>query len=143
MPDSLCSVECRPGYKYDWIINDSTTKKRRFMTRIGEFLTQRNISMAVLSRLTGIGVSRLTRLSYNQNASATANELYLIASAIRTDLHDLLAFVCHGARSENNSEKGNAKKTLPKKRKSRTAVFTFMILMPVKIIGRLKISSFR
>ncbi len=64
------------------------------MTRLGEYLTNKSINKASVSRKTGINTNRLSELSNNQTALLRADELYLIALAIEANPCELLEYVC-------------------------------------------------
>ena len=54
------------------------------MTRLGELLVKKSVNKAEVSRRTGINPSRLSELSLNPSTKLRADELYLIALAIKT-----------------------------------------------------------
>ena len=63
------------------------------MTRLGEYLTNRSINKASVSRKTGINKNRLSELSNSTTALLHADELYLIALAIEANPCELLDHV--------------------------------------------------
>lgn len=52
------------------------------MTPLGEYLIQKSVKKADVSRKTGISTSRLTELTRNEKTKLKAEEAYLIALAI-------------------------------------------------------------
>lgn len=64
------------------------------MTNLGNYLTNKSVNKAAVSRRTGISTSRLSELTLNPKARLRANELYLIALAIDVDSCDILKEVC-------------------------------------------------
>lgn len=64
------------------------------MTKLGDFLTNRSINKASVSRKTGINKNRLSELSNNDATRIRADELYLIALAIEVNPCELFEYVC-------------------------------------------------
>ncbi len=64
------------------------------MTVLGEFLSNKSIKKADVSRKTGISSSRLTELSRNESTRLRVDELYLIALAIDVTPSEILNKVC-------------------------------------------------
>jgi DNA-binding Xre family transcriptional regulator len=64
------------------------------LTRLGEYFEKKSINKAGITRKTGIGKNRLTRLSNDQTTRLTADELYLIALALDIKPADLLDHLC-------------------------------------------------
>ncbi len=60
------------------------------MTFLGEYLTNKSINKAEVSRKTGITKSRLSLLSNKESANLKAEELYLISLAIDADPNEIL-----------------------------------------------------
>lgn len=60
------------------------------MTILGQYLTNKSINKAEVSRKTGIGKSRLSQLSTKENTNLKAEELYLISKAIDSDPNEIL-----------------------------------------------------
>ena len=63
------------------------------MTKLGEYLNNKSINKASVSRKTGINKNRLSELSNNPTAQLRADELYLITLAIDTNPCELLEYV--------------------------------------------------
>ncbi len=64
------------------------------MTALGEFLSNKSIKKADVSRKTGISTSRLSELSRNDSTKLKADELFLIALAIDVPPSEILTKVC-------------------------------------------------
>lgn len=64
------------------------------LTRLGEYLEKKSVNKASIARKTGLGKNRLTAVTTSETARLTAEELYLIALAIKADPAELLEFVC-------------------------------------------------
>ena len=64
------------------------------MTKLGEYLAQKSVKNAEVSRKTGLSNPRLSELSNKKSARLRADELYLIALAIGADPCELLEYVC-------------------------------------------------
>ncbi len=60
------------------------------MTFLGEYLTDKSINKAEVSRKTGIAKSRLSLLSNKESTNLKAEELYLISLAIDADPKEIL-----------------------------------------------------
>lgn len=60
------------------------------MTNLGNYLTDKSINKAEVSRKTGIRKSRLSQLSTKEKTNLKAEELYLIAKAIGADPNEIL-----------------------------------------------------
>lgn len=60
------------------------------MTFLGEYLTNKSINKAEVSRKTGITKSRLSLLSNKKSANLKAEELYLISLAIDANPNEIL-----------------------------------------------------
>lgn len=60
------------------------------MTFLGEYLTNKSINKAEVSRKTGITKSRLSLLSNKESANLKAEELYLISLAIDANPNEIL-----------------------------------------------------
>lgn len=80
------------------------------MTRIGEFLQQKSVNRASVSRKTRIGKTRLNELSNNETTKLRADELYLIALATGTKPAELLEFVCGHLKLEEDTKIDGRKK---------------------------------
>lgn len=52
------------------------------MTKLGQYLENKSVNKAEISRKTGISKSRLSELSINKSTKLRAEELYLIALAM-------------------------------------------------------------
>lgn len=52
------------------------------MTKLGQYLENKSVNKAEISRKTGISKSRLSELSINASTKLRAEELYLIALAM-------------------------------------------------------------
>jgi putative transcriptional regulator len=65
------------------------------MTVLGEFLSNKSIKKADVSRKTGISSSRLTELSRNESTKLRVDELYLISLAIDVSPIEILNKVCN------------------------------------------------
>lgn len=64
------------------------------MTRLGIYLAKRAVNKAEVARKTGLSTKRLSELSLNENTKLKANELYLIALAIKVTPAELLEEMC-------------------------------------------------
>ena len=64
------------------------------MTELGTYLFKRSINKAEVSRKSGLSRSRMSELTLNDRSHLRVGELWLIAKAIDTDVHDLLDYVC-------------------------------------------------
>ena len=64
------------------------------MIKLGEYLVKKSVNRSEVSRKTGLSNPRLSELSINTSSKLRADELYLIALAIGTDLGELLDHVC-------------------------------------------------
>lgn len=64
------------------------------MTKLGEYLASRSVNKSQVARRTGINRSRINELTNNPTTHLHANELYLIARAIKADSCELLEYVC-------------------------------------------------
>lgn len=64
------------------------------LTRLGEYFAKKSINKAGITRKTGIGKNRLTRLSNDESTRLLADELYLIALAIDVQPAELLEYLC-------------------------------------------------
>lgn len=64
------------------------------LTKLGEYFEKKSINKASITRKTGIGKNRLTRLSNDKSTKLLADELYLIALALDIKPAELLEFVC-------------------------------------------------
>lgn len=60
------------------------------MTPLGEYLIQKSVKKADVSRKTGISSSRLTELTRNEKTKLKAEEAYLIALAIDVEPGEIL-----------------------------------------------------
>ncbi len=60
------------------------------MTTLGQYLSDKSINKAEVSRKTGIAKSRLSQLSTKDNTNLKAQELYLISLAIDANPKDIL-----------------------------------------------------
>lgn len=60
------------------------------MTPLGEYLIQKSVKKADVSRKTGISTSRLTELTRNEKTKLKAEEAYLIALAIDVEPGEIL-----------------------------------------------------
>ncbi len=60
------------------------------MTPLGEYLIQKSVKKADVSRKTGISTSRLTELTRNEKTKLKAEEVYLIALAIDVEPGEIL-----------------------------------------------------
>lgn len=60
------------------------------MTTLGQYLADKSINKAEVSRKTGIAKSRLSQLSTKDNTNLKAQELYLISLAIDANPKDIL-----------------------------------------------------
>lgn len=66
------------------------------MTTLGQYLADKSINKAEVSRKTGIAKSRLSQLSTKDNTNLKAQELYLISLAIDANPKDILdKMFCH------------------------------------------------
>jgi len=63
------------------------------MTKLGEYLLENSVNKSEVARKTGLSNPRLSELSSNQKAKLRADELYLIALAIKANPCELLEFV--------------------------------------------------
>ena len=64
------------------------------MTRLGKYLLDNSVNKSEVARKTGLSNPRLSELSTNEKARLRADELYMIALAIRANPCELLEFVC-------------------------------------------------
>ncbi len=64
------------------------------MTLLGEYLAQKSVNKADVSRKTGISKARISELTLKSRARLTVEEMYLIAMAIDVNPCDLLKFLC-------------------------------------------------
>ena len=64
------------------------------MTILGNYLLEKSINKADVSRKTGISKSRLSELSRKETAKLKADEVYLIALAIGVSPEEILKKVC-------------------------------------------------
>lgn len=64
------------------------------MTEFGLYLSQKSINRSEVSRRTGISKTRLSELTNNPNTKLRADELYLVALAIRVNPGEMLEAVC-------------------------------------------------
>ena len=64
------------------------------MTILGNYLLEKSINKADVSRKTGISKSRLSELSRKETAKLKADEVYLIALAIGVSPEEILEKVC-------------------------------------------------
>lgn len=64
------------------------------LTKLGEYFEKKSINKAGITRKTGIGKNRLTRLSNDESTRLLADELYLIALALDIKPVELLDYVC-------------------------------------------------
>ncbi len=71
------------------------------MTVLGEFLSDKSIKKAEVSRKTGISTSRLSELSRNDATKLKAEELFLIALAIDVPPSEILNKVCGHLKLKN------------------------------------------
>jgi DNA-binding Xre family transcriptional regulator len=60
------------------------------VTPLGEYLIQKSVKKADVSRKTGISTSRLTELTRNEKTKLKAEEAYLIALAIDVEPGEIL-----------------------------------------------------
>jgi DNA-binding Xre family transcriptional regulator len=64
------------------------------LTKLGEYFEKKSINKAGITRKTGIGKNRLTRLSNDDSTKLLADELYLIALALDIKPAELLEYIC-------------------------------------------------
>lgn len=64
------------------------------LTKLGEYFEKKSINKSGITRRTGIGKNRLTRLSNDSTTRLLADELYLIALALEIKPIELLDYVC-------------------------------------------------
>jgi len=64
------------------------------VTKLGEYFEKKSINKSGITRKTGIGKNRLTRLSNDKSTRLLADELYLIALALDIQPSELLEYVC-------------------------------------------------
>lgn len=64
------------------------------LTKLGEYFEKKSISKASITRKTGIGKNRLSRLSLDPTTKLLADEVYLIALALEINPAELLEYVC-------------------------------------------------
>lgn len=64
------------------------------MTNLGIYLAKRAVNKAEVARKTGLSTKRLSELSLNEKTKLKANELYLIALAIKVNPAELLEEMC-------------------------------------------------
>ncbi len=64
------------------------------LTKLGEYFEKKSINKSGITRKTGIGKNRLTRLSNDESTRLLADELYLIALALDIKPSELLEYVC-------------------------------------------------
>jgi DNA-binding Xre family transcriptional regulator len=64
------------------------------MTRLGEYLNKKSVNKSEISRKTGISKARLSELTLNLTTKLRADEVYLIALAIRVNPSEILTEVC-------------------------------------------------
>lgn len=64
------------------------------LTKLGEYFEKKSINKSGITRKTGIGKNRLTRLSNDESTRLLADELYLIAMALDIKPSELLEYVC-------------------------------------------------
>jgi len=74
-------------------------------TRLGQYLEQKSVNKASVARKTGLGKNRLTAITTTETARLTAEELYLIAIAIKANPCELLEFVCGHLTLEERRER--------------------------------------
>jgi DNA-binding Xre family transcriptional regulator len=71
------------------------------MTALGEYLSNKSVKKAEVSRKTGISTSRLSELSRNDATKLKAEELFLIALAIDVPPNEILNKVCGHVKLRN------------------------------------------
>lgn len=71
------------------------------LTKLGEYFQKKSINKASITRKTGIGKNRLTRLSNDPTTKLLADEVYLIALAMEVKPSELLEYVCSDLTLEN------------------------------------------
>jgi len=64
------------------------------LTRLGKYFEDKSINKASIARKTGLDKNRITAITTKSSARLTAEELYLIALAIKTSPAELLDYVC-------------------------------------------------
>lgn len=64
------------------------------LTRLGEYFDKKSVNKAGITRKTGIGKNRLTRLSIDESTKLLADEVYLIALALDVKPAELLEYLC-------------------------------------------------
>jgi len=64
------------------------------LTKIGQYFEKKSINKAAITRKTGIGKNRLTRLSNDSTTKLLADEVYLIALALEIQPSELLEYIC-------------------------------------------------
>jgi DNA-binding Xre family transcriptional regulator len=67
------------------------------MTKLGEFLKDKSVNKAEISRRSGITTTRMNELTTNLKSRLLAQEVYDIAVAMGVSPGELLEFVCGGA----------------------------------------------
>jgi DNA-binding Xre family transcriptional regulator len=64
------------------------------LTKLGEYFEKKSINKSGITRKTGIGKNRLTRLSNDESTRLLADELYVIALALDIKPAELLEYIC-------------------------------------------------
>jgi len=64
------------------------------LTKLGEYFEEKSINKASIARKTGLDKNRITAITTRSSARLTAEELYLIALAVKANPAELLDYVC-------------------------------------------------
>ena len=65
------------------------------MTKLGNYLKDKCVNKAEISRKTGLSKARLTELTLRTTAKLRVDEMYLIALAIGVNPADMLDSICN------------------------------------------------
>lgn len=74
------------------------------LTKLGEYFEKKLINKSAITRRTGIGKNRLSRLANDHTTKLLADELFLIALALEIKPAELLEYVCGHLKLAKNKE---------------------------------------
>ncbi|ALL04735.1 DNA-binding protein [Pedobacter sp. PACM 27299] len=66
------------------------------MTKLGEYLAKRSVNKSQVAKRTGLTKARMNELTLTDTAKLRAEELYLIALAIKVNPCEMLCDLCEG-----------------------------------------------
>lgn len=66
------------------------------MTKLGEYLAKRSVNKSQVAKRTGLTKARMNELTLTDTAKLRAEELYLIALAIKVNPCEMLSDLCEG-----------------------------------------------